>query len=187
MRAYKTTPTTGYVDWIVNDQPDSTGVYSGYDPSELINVTVNRIVQSKIDNFLKPLNSDDGYFFHLNSYDWLHPPGDGYPTTLAEPPQITGLAAVRGYTLGPTPRDHACMFWDETLSGWKFAYNTSGDGYTVGASLPVFTGLLSIDGYLAVGTDPALSGIIRIPNIGTTTPIGIDSVEEVETHLILVT
>jgi len=164
MRAYKTTPTTGYVDWIVNDQPDSTGTYSGYNPAELTNITVNKIVQSKIDNFLKPLNSLDGYFFHLNSYDWIHPPTSPYAATQSVPPQITGLSAVRGYTAGPTPRDHACMFWDETLLGWKFAYNTAGDGVTIGASLPVFTGTLTIDGYLAVGTDPAQSGVIRIPN-----------------------
>jgi hypothetical protein len=56
------------------------------------------------------------------------------------------------------------MFWDESVAGWKFAYNTAGDGYTIGAALPVSTGTLSINGYLAVGTDPTDDGIIRIPN-----------------------
>jgi hypothetical protein len=44
MRAYKITPTEGYVDWVVNDQPDTTGSYSGYAPGELTNIIVNRIV-----------------------------------------------------------------------------------------------------------------------------------------------
>jgi len=171
MRAYNTAApgAVGYVDWIVNDQPDSNAIYcpDGYSSINLENIIVNRIVQSKIDNFLKPLNSSDGYFFHLNSYDWIHPPTSPYATTQDVPPQITGLAAVRGYTTGLIPRDHSCMFWDETLSGWKFAYNTGGDGYTIGASLPIFTGTLSIDGYLALGTYPAQSGIIRIPNVAT--------------------
>jgi hypothetical protein len=168
MRAYNTAApgAVGYVDWIVNDQPDSTAKYAPplYNSANFVNITVNRIVQSAVENFLKPINSTDGYFFHINSYDWIHPPTAPYLDAVPPPPQITGLAAVRGYTSGLIPRDHACLFWDETLSGWKFAYNISGDGTTVGASIPVFTGSLSIDGYLAVGTDPAQSGIIRIPN-----------------------
>ena len=39
MRAYKTTPTTGYVYWEV-DTPDLTGQFSGYLPSELTDIVI---------------------------------------------------------------------------------------------------------------------------------------------------
>lgn len=97
MRAYNTVLLT-YVDWIVNDVPDSTGTFSGYSPVNLTNITVNRIVQSKILNFLKPnesLGGSDGNFFHVNSYDWRNvtPP-------LNVPSAITGIAVERGATSG---------------------------------------------------------------------------------------
>ena len=164
MRAFKITPTTGYVDWIVNDNPDATGIYSGYSPSELINITVNRSVQSKVENFLKPQNSKDGYFFHINSYDWIHPPTPPFDAPIPPPPQIAGIAVMRGSNDGLTPRDEATLFWDEINQRWSFAFNTNGDGYTVGAAIPVSMGSLFIDGYLELGTDPAHSGILRIPN-----------------------
>lgn len=161
MRAYNTNLST-YVDWIVNDSPDTTGTYSGYTPGDLTNIIVNRIVSSKIgnkQNLFDPMNSKDGYFYHLNSYDWLHPAN---PSTSPVPTNLFGLSIIRGYTVGPVYRDFASMFWDETVGGWKFAYlpydPLIGEGVSIGASIPVFTGTLSID------TDPAQSGVIRIPN-----------------------
>jgi hypothetical protein len=74
MRAYNTA-LSSYVDWIVNDQPDTTGLYSGYSVSDLANITINRTVQSKIDNKLTtydPMDQKDGYFIHLNSYKYLN-------------------------------------------------------------------------------------------------------------------
>lgn len=162
----------GYVDWVVNDVPDGNATYvpSPYISANITNITVNKTVTSKVDNFLKPFESltaiggtgYDGYFFHLNSYDWLHatPPGPPIPV----PSYKTGLSVVRGTTDGIIPRDYATLFWTEDALKWLFAYNTNGDGYTVGAALPVGMGSLSVDGYIEVGTNPAESGIIRIPN-----------------------
>src|SRR5579885_2316964 len=174
MRGYNTAApgAVGYVDWVVNDVPDSTATYvpAPYNPANIINITVNRVVSSKVDNFLKPFESltaiggtgSDGYFFHLNSYDWLHstPPGPPIPV----PSYLTGLSVVRGSADGVTPRDYATLFWAESALKWLFAYNTNGDGVTIGAALPVGMGSLSVDGYIEVGTNPAQSGIIRIPN-----------------------
>jgi hypothetical protein len=162
----------GYVDWVVNDVPDGNATYvpSPYISANITNITVNKTVTSKVDNFLKPFESltaiggtgYDGYFFHLNSYDWLHatPPGPPIPV----PSYKTGLSVVRGTADGIIPRDYATLFWAEDALKWLFAYNTNGDGYTVGAALPVGMGSLSVDGYIEVGTNPAESGIIRIPN-----------------------
>lgn len=95
MRAYNTTLST-YVEWIVNDAPDTTGTFSGYPTNQLTQIIVNRVISSKIDNFLKPnhsLGGFDGYYFHVNSYDWLKATAPiGAPTTL------TGLAVERGIT-----------------------------------------------------------------------------------------
>ena len=161
MRAYNTN-LGQYIDWVVNDRPDSLGTYSGYNPLDLSNITVNKVVQSKIDNYLKPLISSDGYFFHLNSYDWLHstPPGPPIPV----PSRYVGLAVVRGSTDGVTPRNFATIVWDETEQRFKFVFNTNGDHLTLGNYIPINTGNLTVDGYIAVGTLPALSGVIRIPN-----------------------
>jgi hypothetical protein len=41
MRAYKTTATAGFVDWISDLEPDLTGGSSGYNPSDLINISIN--------------------------------------------------------------------------------------------------------------------------------------------------
>src|SRR5579885_2305346 len=108
MRAYNTV-TQQYVDWVVNDQPDSTAAYAPGGPTNLTNITVNRIVQSKINNFLKPViepsfitnaysNPQDGYLFHLNSYDWLNPVASGASGPITIPPlnQPIGVSVVRG-------------------------------------------------------------------------------------------
>lgn len=177
MRGYNTSApgTIGYVDWVVNDTPDSTAAYvpAPYLAINITNITVNRIVPSKVDNFLKPFESltainagsgSDGYFLHINSYDWLNhtPPNTTVPIPV--PSYMTGLSVVRGTTDGYTPRDYATLFWQEGLGQFKFAFNTNGDDVTVGTALPVSMGSLAIDGYLSVGTNPAQSGIIRIPN-----------------------
>ena len=93
MRAYNT-DLARYVDWVVNDAPDSTGQFSGYLPGNLINITVNRTVQSKVDNFLKPnqsLGGTDGNFFHVNSYDWRNATAPILP-----PSSLTGISVERG-------------------------------------------------------------------------------------------
>jgi len=93
MRAFNTT-LVRYVDWVVNDTPDSTGVFSGFPTNQLINITVNRIVQSKVSNFLKPnqsLGGTDGEFFHVNSYDWRNA-----VTPISPPTTLTGFAVERG-------------------------------------------------------------------------------------------
>lgn len=95
MRAYNTTLAT-YVDWIVNDAPDTTGTYSGYPTNQLVNIIVNRTVNSKVSNFLKSnqsLGGFDGYYFHVNSYDWLRAVSPINPPTT-----LTGLAVERGIT-----------------------------------------------------------------------------------------
>jgi len=45
---------SAYVDWVVNDQPDSTGLFA---PGPVTNITINRVVTSKVDNFLNPYQS----------------------------------------------------------------------------------------------------------------------------------
>lgn len=95
MRAYNTTLST-YVDWIVNDAPDTTGTYSGYPTNQLVNIIVNRTVTSKVSNFLKSnqsLGGFDGNYFHVNSYDWLRAVSPINPPTF-----LTGFAVERGIT-----------------------------------------------------------------------------------------
>lgn len=180
MRGYNSAApgAVGYVDWVVNDQPDSTAAFiqAPYLPSNIINITINKIVTSKVDNFLQfdegydPL-SKDGYFYHLNSFDWLHA-STPTPTVIPPPATFVGLAVTRGGTTnslgqlvpGASTNFFATMLWDEFEQRWKFIRNTFGDHVTLGAYLPVNTGDLTVDGYLAVGTLPALSGTIRIPN-----------------------
>ncbi len=94
-----------YVDWVVNDTPDSTGQFSGYPTNQLINITINRVVQSKVSNFLKPnqsLGGTDGNFFHVNSYDWKNA-----TAPIAPPVNLTGIAVERGIasvgTVSPAP------------------------------------------------------------------------------------
>ena len=93
MRAYNTT-LSQYVDWVVNDAPDTTGTFSGYPVNEIVNITVNRVVQSKVANFLKQnqsLGGTDGYFFHVNSYDWRNATAPILP-----PSNLVGFAVERG-------------------------------------------------------------------------------------------
>jgi hypothetical protein len=233
MRAYNTT-LSQFVDWIVNDAPDTTGNFSGYPTNQLSNIVVNRIISSKVDNFLKPnhsLGGADGYYLHINSYDWLR----ALTSPVAIPPNLkAGLAIERGTTLITTvtdasnatpiqiatlgthglstgslvtitgvlgnlaangtfpiittgtnsftlvgssgsgtytsggqvfrPTDFSTLTWDEVGQTWRFVVNTNGDGTTLGASQELRVLNLNIDGYLSLGTDPADTGIIRLPN-----------------------
>lgn len=173
MRGYNTQApgAVGYVDWVVNDTPDSTATYvpTPFNPAHITNIVVNRIVQSKVDNFIKPnegLTSpavgNDGYWIHINAYDWLHstPPGPPVPF----PTQITGLAIVRGTVDGITPNDYSSLFWDEVNQTWKFAFQTAGDGTSVGLAQAVGMGALTTSGPLTIGSPAAQSGLIRIPS-----------------------
>lgn len=93
MRAFNTS-LSQYVDWVVNDSPDSTGVFSGYPTNQLIGITVNRVVTSKVDNFLKQnqsLGGTDGYYFHVNSYDWRNA-----VAPISAPNNLVGIAIERG-------------------------------------------------------------------------------------------
>lgn len=231
MRAYNTT-LSQYVDWVVNDAPDSTGTFSGYPTNQLVNITVNRVVQSKVANFLKPnqsLGGTDGLFFHVNSYDWrnavtpISPPttytgfqverGVNFVSNItsasnASPIEIStsvnhnlvtgqivtingvsGNVAANGswpivvtglttFTLTGsvgsgtsvaggsvfTPRDMASLIWDEIGDTWRFVSNTNGDGTTLGSSQSLVVNNMLVDGFLALGLDPADTGIIRLPN-----------------------
>lgn len=245
MRAYNTT-LSQYVEWVVNDAPDSIGTFSGYPTNQLVNIIVNRIVQSKVENFLKPnqsLGGTDGLFFHVNSYDWRNavtpiPPPTGLTgfqiergvnfiasitaasnaspiniTTATNHGLVTGqIVTINGVTgnvaangswpitvLGPTnftlngsvgsgasspggnvftPRDMSSLIWDETNALWRFVFNTNGDGTSLGASQSLVVNNLFVDGFLALGIDPADTGIIRIPNnqyiFSESNPTGID-------------
>lgn len=93
MRAYNTV-LSQFVDWVVNDTPDTSGTFSGYPTGNLTNIVVNRVVPSKVENFLKPnhsLGGFDGYYFHVNSYDWLRATSPINPPTT-----LTGFAVERG-------------------------------------------------------------------------------------------
>ena len=231
MRAFNTN-LSRYVDWVVNDTPDSTGQFSGFPIGQLINITVNRTVTSKIDNFLKPnqsLGGTDGNFFHVNSYDWKNATSPILPPT-----SLTGIAVERGissvqpitgatntspisittssshglatgaivtiigvlgnigangtwpitvtsgttftltgstgtgaYTSGGTayvPTSMSVLAWDEINQVWRFFFNTNGDGTTIGASQSVKVNNFIMDGYIAIGPDPADTGAIRLSN-----------------------
>ena len=186
MRAYNTS-TLQYVDWVVNDQPDTTGVYAPGGNTHLTNITVNRTVQSKVNNFLKPIieptyitnvsynNPQDGYLFHLNSYDWLNPVASDGPITIPAVGQPIGISVVRGASISPgvpTPANYASLFWEEGTQEWNFAFiNSNG---SIGAPLAVsmgpsiIDGYSLIDGYLVIipapNTPYANSGAIRLSN-----------------------
>lgn len=231
MRAYNTT-LSKYVDWVVNDSPDSTGTFSGYPTNQLINITVNKVVQSRVSNFLKQnqsLGGTDGYYFHVNSYDWrnatapISPPNtltgfaverginvvvsvssasntspivvttsaphglvDGqivtiigvtgntnangtWPITNASGTNFTLVGSVGNgsYISGGNaflPNDMSTLMWDEVNQTWRFAYNTNGDGTTIGAAQNVSLNNLSVVGNISIGPDPADSGVIRLSN-----------------------
>lgn len=246
MRAYKISAPAGYVDWVVNDVPDSTGAFSGYPTNQLINITVNRVVQSKVANFLKPnqsLGGTDGEFFHINSYDWKNAVSPIPPPTVltgfavergisavtsvttatnASPIVVTSstnhnlvsgqLVTINGVTgntnangtwpiivISPTafsltgstgngtyvsggniftPADFSTLTWDETNNVWRFVLNTNGDGTTLGASQSLKVNNFIMDGYIAIGPDPADTGAIRLSNntyiFSETNPAGVD-------------
>jgi len=231
MRAFNTS-LSAYVDWVVNDTPDSTGAFSGYPTNQLIDITVNRVVQSKVANFLKQnqsLGGTDGYYFHVNSYDWRNATSPILPPTnpvgLAIERGITAVVSVTGAsnaspinitTSAPhglvtgqivtitgvtgntaangtwpiivtgssnfqlvgssgngtsavggnvfTPTSFSTLTWDENNSLWRFVVNTNGDGTTLGASQSVKVNNFFMDGYLALGPDPADAGAIRLSN-----------------------
>jgi hypothetical protein len=223
------------VDWVVNDTPDSTGTFSGFPTNQLINITVNRIVQSKVANFLKQnqsLGGTDGYFFHVNSYDWRNANAPILPPTtlvgFAVERGITSVAAVSGATnaspivintsaphglstgqvttisgvtgniaangtwpiivTGATtfsltgsvgsgtyggsgtvyiPSDMSSLIWDETNNVWRLATiikNNPGDSVTLGVSQSLKVNNFILDGYIAIGLDPADTGAIRLAN-----------------------
>lgn len=185
MRGYNTSSpgTVGYVDWVVNDTPDSTATYvpAPYVSGNITNITVNKTVQSKTDNFLE---SDQGYilsdglFFHVNAHDWLHasPPSI---TVIPPPTSYTGFAVTRGGTTnaagqlvaGASTNFFSCLIWDEANQRWRFVRNTNGDHVTLGATQDVSMGniisdgYLRIDGYIAIGPAPALTtGSLRLTN-----------------------
>lgn len=173
MRAYNTT-LSQYVDWIVNDQPDSTGIYSPYPTNQLTNIVVNKVVGSKVANFLQPdegFVASDGYFFHLNSFDWLHASVPS-ATVIPPPTNLVGIAVTRGGTTnasglllpGASTNFFATLLWSESQQRWMFVKNTNGDHTTLGAMLPVGMGSTVIDGYLAIGDTPTAN---TIPTTGS--------------------
>lgn len=179
MRGFNTA-TSQYVDWVVNDQPDTLGTYSGVDPLDLSNITINRLVTSKVDNFLKPsspdylkINTAGGPFlFHLNSYDWLNPNSSGDPA-IPVPSNLVGISVNRGTSDNnypePTPREYASIVWEESSSSWKFGFLNSSGALSSLTSIAfgnlTVNGYAAIDDYVAIGTEPvAQSGLLRLPN-----------------------
>lgn len=236
MRAFNTT-LVKYVDWVVNDAPDSIGTFSGYPTNQLINITVNKVVQSRVENFLKQnqsLGGVDGYYFHVNSYDWRNA-----TTPISPPTNLVGFAVERGVTAvsaitsasntspisintsvnhllatgqivtingvtgntaangswpiivtTPTsftlvgsvgngtytgggnafiPSDRSSLTWDEVNNTWRLVtiIKNSGlpnDPVTLGTAQSLSVDNLLVGGFIALGTDPADTGIIRLPN-----------------------
>ena len=168
MRAYDTVATQ-YVDWVVNDEPDTAGTYSGVNPANLDNIVINRTVTSKVNNFLKPYNPDfininttaGPYLFHLNSYDWLNPITNG-GSAIPVPTDLIGLAVNRGTTdnnfPNPTPRNYATLIWDEATSSWNFALLDT-LGAIVSHNSTKVGNLVVLD-----SSNPAQSGAVRLCN-----------------------
>lgn len=186
MRAYNTS-TLQYVDWVVNDTPDATGIYAPGGNAHLTNIVVNQSVQSKVQNFLKPVveptyitnvsynNPQDGYLFHLNSYDWLNPVISTGPITIPSLTQPIGISIVRGSASSGqpfTPSNYASLFWEEGTQNWNFAFINSngsiGNPLAVSMGTAIIDGYALVDGYLAVvpnlTVQAALSGSIRLAN-----------------------
>lgn len=175
MRGYNTAApgAVGYVDWVVNDQPDTTAAFvpAPYASANIQNITINRVVTSKVGNFINPLaepsfiapnytNPADGYFIHLNSYDWLNPnptTGGGIPGAFPAPSQPIGMAVVRGASSPSGPvNPYSCLFWEEGTSTWYFA-EINYDG-SVGTALPAAMSALTL------GSPASSTGILRLPN-----------------------
>ena len=55
MRAYKTSLPDGYVNWGVINAPDFTGQYSGYNPSELIDIAIDYQTETQVNGSAGPL------------------------------------------------------------------------------------------------------------------------------------
>lgn len=68
--------------------------------------------------------------------------------TVAVPSQITGISVHRGNT-GVADRDHVGLFWDESASRFKLAFNTTGDDSTLGTYLSLTVLGLNVDGLTA--------------------------------------
>lgn len=75
MRAYKTTPPTGYVDWMVEDVPDGDGYQSDYDHSELRDIIINYVDSTAASGGASVLsvgkigilpNASDGYLLDMD-------------------------------------------------------------------------------------------------------------------------
>lgn len=182
MRGYNTAApgAVGYVDWVVNDVPDSTGAFlpSPFLIANVINITINRNVQSKVENYLTSIESTGtigfpdpglGNFIHVNAYDFMHPSTPvGTPVSATPPVGISGLAVVRGTTDGTfsNPRPYASLFWEEDIQQWTFAF--ANDTFaSIGALLPVNMGALSMSSPLTIGSPAANTGDIRLTNNAT--------------------
>jgi len=182
MRGYNTTApgAVGYVDWVVNDAPDAAATFvpAPFLTANIVNVVVNRIVESRVENFLNPVESTGsiglpdpgiGNFIHINAYDFLHPsspPGTPIPPTF--PVGIAGLAVVRGTPDGTlsNPNPYASLFWQENIQQWTFAF--ANDTFaSIGALLPVNMGALTMSSPLTIGTPAANTGDIRLTNAAT--------------------
>lgn len=184
MRGYNTTGPgpVGYVDWVVNDTPDTTAAYvpSPFVSVNIANITVNKVVQSKTENWLQPDQgyiTADGKFLHLNAFDQLHASIPSI-TVIPVPTGFVGVAVTRGGTTnsagqlppGAGTNFFSTLLWDEAAQRWRFVRNTNGDHVTLGANQDVgmgniiSDGYLRVDGYVAIGLDPSLSGALRLTN-----------------------
>jgi len=162
MRGYKNTPTVGYINWVVDYEPDFNGTYSGVSPGDLEAITINKVVDTPTINFIRPSNVTDGYFIHLGSYDQLNPTPPGPPITI--PTQKSGVAIVRGSADGSTPNDYAVFAWDPAETIFKLYYATNGDYNTIGNSLSLKLSNVHSDGYVSIGTSLPTTGKIRLSN-----------------------
>lgn len=161
MKAYKTSLPDGYVNWSVINAPDFTGQYSGYNPSELIDIAIDYQSETQVNGSAGPLIGFAGGDL-----------GGIYPA-----PTVVGIQTV---PVAPTmPVDGQVYTYVAAQKAWvpKFPNLSPGglrpntivgtDGRSNLATAPAIDLTKILDGYVLQSQGTGLSSLIMAPiNVG---------------------